>query len=173
MDGTAPPIRAIFELTYETWNANGVFVSEKKRFTVDAGHNLDQIESTFTVEGGAKDVIVAIGVNKNSGDKGQDAKAEITPNQAGGWFTQWEVQKTNGSIGEAIIVPVGLHGFAEDAVNRLVLAKVTSGQPLRYYVGGGWSKAGEFLSKDDWNKYVAARAAQIKSPVRVAVSEAK
>ena len=42
------PIRAIFELTYDTWAANGVYVTEVKRFTVDAGHNLDLIESTFT-----------------------------------------------------------------------------------------------------------------------------
>ena len=42
------PIRAVFELTYEPWDAsNGVKVSETKRFTVDAGHNLDAIDSTF------------------------------------------------------------------------------------------------------------------------------
>ena len=42
------PVRAVFELTYDAWDAGGVKVTETKRFTVDAGHNLDQIESTFT-----------------------------------------------------------------------------------------------------------------------------
>ncbi len=41
------PIRAIFELSYDSWDAGGVKVSEVKRFTVDAGHYLDQIDSTF------------------------------------------------------------------------------------------------------------------------------
>jgi len=165
------PVRSIFELSYDVWEANGLKVSETKRFTVDAGHYLDQIESTFVVEGDTKEITVAIGINKNSGDKGQDVKAEITQNQAQGWYTQWEVQKTNGSLGEAVIVaPGALKGFTEDSANRLVLAKVVSGQPLCYYVGAGWSKAGEFASKDDWNAYVAACAARAASPVKVLFS---
>ena len=162
------PIRAIFELTYDTWDANGLKVAETKRFTVDAGHNLDQIESIFTVtEGAAKEITVAIGLNKNSGDKGQDAVVTLTPNQAEGWLSQWEVQKTNGSLGEAIIVPAGLEGFAEDAVNRLVTVKAVSGKPLRYYAGAGWSKAGEFTTQEQWNAYVAAYAARVKAPITV------
>ena len=163
------PIRAIFELAYDAWDANGIKVSEVKRFTVDAGHNLDEIESTFTIDG-AKEATIAIGLNKNSGDRGQDAKAELTPNEKDGWFTQWEVQKTNGSLGEAIVVPSGIGGITEDTVNRLVLVKVTSGQPLRYFVGGGWSKAGEFTTKESWNAYVAACAARAKSPVKVVLA---
>ncbi len=164
------PVRAIFELSYDSWDANGVKVSEVKRFTVDAGHNLDQIDSTFSFEGPAKEITVAIGVNKNSGDKGQDSKAEITQNEKEGWFTQWETQKTNGAIGEAIIVPVGLQGFAADAANQLVLAKVTSGQALRYHVGAGWSKAGEFTTRQSWNDYVAACAARARAPLQIALT---
>ena len=164
------PVRAIFELAYDAWDANGVKVSEVKRFTVDAGHYLDQIESTFVVQGSSGEITVAIGLNKNSGDKGQEVKAELTQNLEQGWLTQWEVQKTNGSLGEAIIVaPAALKGFAEDATNRLVLARVVSGQPLRYYVGAGWSKGSEFSTKDEWNAYVAACAARAASPVKVSV----
>jgi len=44
------PIRAVFELTYDAWDAGGgVKVSEKKRFIVDAGRQLDQVESIFEV----------------------------------------------------------------------------------------------------------------------------
>jgi Domain of unknown function (DUF4861) len=167
------PVRAIFELTYDTWDANGVKVAETKRFTVDAGHNLDQMDSTFTFEG-PKEITIGIGLNKNSADRGQDPKIEVTKDQAGGWLTQWEAQKTNGSIGEGIIVaPGAFQGFAEDSVNQLVLAKATSGQPLRYYVGAGWTKRGDFSSQADWNAYVAAAAARAQSPVKVAVSAAK
>ncbi len=42
------PVRAIFELRYEPWDAgNGVKVAERKRFIVDAGQQLDEIQSTF------------------------------------------------------------------------------------------------------------------------------
>ena len=162
------PIRAIFELGYEAWDAAGVKVSEVKRFTVDAGHNLDQIESTFTLEG-APTATVGIGIFKNSGDKGQDAVAEVVSQPADGWLAQWEVEKTNGSIGEAVIVPSGIDQITEDPYNRLVLVKVTSGQPVRYFAGAGWSKAGEFTTKEAWLAYVAACAARAKSPVKVIV----
>jgi hypothetical protein len=164
------PIRAIFELSYDAWDAgNGVKVSEVKRFTVDAGHNLDDIESTFKIEG-ANEALIAIGINKNSGDNGQDSVATIASNAKDGWFTQWEVQKTNGQIGTAIVVPGGVKEITEDSVNRLVVVKASSGQPVRYLVGGGWSKAGEFTSKESWNAYVEACAARAKSPVKVSIS---
>jgi hypothetical protein len=165
------PIRAVFELTFAPWDANGVKVSEVKRFTVDAGHNLDEMDSTFTVEGGTKDITVAIGINKDSADKGEKVKEEQTKNQQDGWFTQWETEKTHGAIGEAVIVdPAALSGFADDDYNHLVLVKVTSGVPLHYYIGPGWTKSGDFSSYEDWNNYVAACAARAKSPLKVSVS---
>ena len=146
-------------------------VSEVKRFTVDAGHNLDQIESTFTVTG-AKEITVGIGLNKTPTDKGQEPQVTLTPNPADGSFTQWIVQKTNGSLGTAVIVPAGFLGLAEDERNHLLLAKVATGQPLRYYAGAGWSKAGEFSTPQAWNDYVAAWAARAAWPVQIALSPA-
>lgn len=163
------PIRAIFELRYETWMAGGVMVSEVKRFTVDAGHNLDRIESTFAITG-AKEVTVGIGLNKTPADKGQEAKITLTPDAKAGTLTQWVVQNRNGNLGTALIVPEAFAGFAEDARNELALAKAASGKPLRYYAGAGWSRAGEFTSAEAWNAYVAACAARIAAPVRIALA---
>lgn len=165
------PIRAIFELTYEAWPAAGLMVSEVKRFTVDAGHNLDLIESTFTVTG-AKEITVGIGLNKTPTDKGQEPQITLTPNPADGSLTQWVVQKTNGSLGTAVIVPAGFLGLAEDERNHLLLAKVATGQPLRYYAGAGWSKAGEFSTPQAWHDYVAAWAARAAWPVQIVLSPA-
>ncbi len=166
------PIRAIFELTYDAWDANGVKVTETKRFTVDAGHNLDQIDSTFTVvAGSAKELTIGIGLNKAPADKGQDEKIAVTAVKADASLGQWVVQKTNGMLGTAVIVsPAAFQGFAEDASNQLILAKAVSGQPLRYYVGAGWSKAGRFTSQEAWNEYVAAEAARLQSPVKVSLA---
>ena len=164
------PIRAVFELTYDTWMANGTIVSEVKRFTVDAGHNLDQIESTFTVAVGPKEIMVAIGLNKNPADRGQEPQIALTPNQADGSTTQWVAQKSNGSLGTAVIVPAGFVSFAEDDRNHLLLAKVVSGQPLRYFAGAGWSQAGEFTTQQAWNDYVAACAARARAPIAVTLS---
>lgn len=164
------PIRAIFELTYQTWDGHGVMVSEVKRFTVDAGHNLDQIESTFSFAG-RKEITVGIGLNKNSADRGQEVSSDATSNESGHWLAQWETERTNGSLGEALIVPgADFHGFADDGRSRLVLATVKSGQPVRYYAGAGWTKSGQFSSESDWNAYVAAEAMRVNSPLKVSIS---
>lgn len=164
------PVRAIFELTYDTWMANGVMVSEVKRFTVDAGHNLDQIDSTFQITG-AKEVVIGIGLNKTPADKGQEPKIATTPTPADGSITQWVEQKTNGALGTAILVASdAFQGFAEDDRNQLVLAKVAAGQSLRYFAGAGWSKAGEFTTYQAWKDYVANAAARARAPVSVTLT---
>lgn len=165
------PIRAIFELSYDTWAANGIYVSEVKRFTVDAGHNLDLIESTFSATGNTKELTVAIGLNKNPTDRGQDPQIAITRGEKDASLAQWVVQKTNGSLGTAVIVDASsFAGYAEDDRNLLLLAKVAPEKALRYRAGAGWSKAGEFTTKDAWDAYVAAQAARLSSPVKVTVS---
>lgn len=171
------PVRAIFELTYDAWDANGVQVSEVKRFTVDAGHNLNRHDSTFTFTGPAE-LTVAIGLNKNNADKNQEPKPEIIQNQASAILGHWSVQKSNDSLGTAIILPPGkLVGFVDetgkDVVNLLALTKATSGKPVTYYVGAGWSRAGEFKTKADWENYLQAFAARVASPVKISTAAVK
>lgn len=167
------PVRAVFELGYDTWDAHGIKVRETKRFIVDAGHNLDLMESTFTVVGGEPpaELTVAIGLNKTPADKGQDAKIEVTQSVETTAMTQWVAQKTNGALGTAVIVePEAFKGFAQDDRNLLAVVRATPGTPVRYLVGAGWSKAGEFTSQEGWNAYVNAWSARLRSPIRVAVA---
>lgn len=167
------PVRAIFELTYNTWAADGMYVSEVKRFTVDAGHNLDRIESTFHVAGNVKELTVAVGLHKNPADRGQDAQVALNPRPADGSLTQWVRQKSNGQLGTAVIVPgPEFTGLAEDARNHLVLARVVPGRPLVYFAGAGWDRSGHFKDQAAWEAYVAAAAARARAPVRVTLNPA-
>lgn len=167
------PIRAIFELEYDTWMANGVMASEVKRFTIDAGHNLNLVESTFALTG-AKQATVGIGLHKNPADRGQEAVITHAASPAHPSLAQWAVQKTNDSLGSAIVLASAgaFAGFAEDERNQLLLAQVQPGQALRYYVGAGWSRAGEFTSREAWEAYVDAFAQRVRSPVQVTLAAA-
>jgi hypothetical protein len=166
------PIRAEFELTYDSWSAGGLTVTETKHYTVDAGHNLDQVDSTFTVAGASTaDLTVGIGLNKKSSDPGQDPHTQCTQVKDDGTISIWDVEKTHGSLGTAVIVPAqNVVGYAEDKMNQLILAKASPGKPLRFYAGAGWSKDGEFTTQEVWNSYLASWAARIRKPVTVAVS---
>lgn len=168
------PVRAVFEVTYGPWDGGGFQVSETKRFTVDAGNNLDVVESTYTVNGAAPaELTVAVGLHKFPTDPGQDPKTSYAPVPADGLLAQWVLQRTHGSLGTAVIVTGGAFaGYAEDAKNRLVLAHVKPGQTLRFAAGAGWSEAGEFTTEAAWTTYVAACAARLASPVKVAIASA-
>ncbi|MFL6675222.1 MAG: DUF4861 family protein [Massilia sp.] len=159
------PVRAVFELAYDSWDAAGTRVSEVKRVTVDAGQQLDQVDSTFTFTGPAQ-LSVAVGLNKTPSDKKQDPKIAVTRNPDQASLVQWVEQANKGQIGTAIVLP-SADGFAEDPLNHLILAKVTSGKPLRYYVGAAWDRAGHITSQDAWKAYVAAAAARAGHPIRV------
>lgn len=169
------PVRAVFELDYDTWAADGVYVSETKRFTVDAGRNLDRIESTFTATGKSPTLPVAIGLHKNPADKGQEPKLTLTPDKKAGSLVQWVEQKTNGALGTAIVVidPAAFAGFAEDARNSLVLAAATPGKPLAYLAGATWDRAGHHPDQASWLAYVAAESARARSPIRVTLGTDK
>jgi hypothetical protein len=157
------PIRAIFELSYDSWDAAGAKVSEVKRFTVDAGHYFDQIDSIFTFSGVPR-LTAAVGLNKNPTDKGQSPA--VVPARAAGSLSQWVEQKSNGAFGVAVIV-LSSSGYAEDPLNELITAPVESGKPLRYYVGAAWSRGSPYASKAAWDQFIAAETARIRSPLKI------
>ena len=161
------PIRAIFELTYAPWDAgNGVTVSEVKRFTVDAGRNLDRMESTFTFSG-PEELTAAFGLGKHP-----KAKMSFTAEPHGAWASEWELypEPEASGLGTGIVLPAGADaGLAEDSLNHLALVKVRSGRPATYYVGAGWVHGGDFSGEADWQAYLAAFSARVAAPISVSV----
>lgn len=165
------PVRTSFELVYDAFDAHGVKVTETKRITLDAGHNLNRIESTFTVVDGqppAAGLTVGVGLHKNPADRGQEPAIELATVAEQGTLAQWIVQKTNGQLGTAIVaLPGDLVGFAEDERNHLVLLRAQSGQPLRYFAGAGWDRSGHFPDRASWLAYLAQHAARLAAPVKI------
>jgi len=164
---TNGPVRAVFELSYDGWDAGGVKVSEVKRFTVDAGHWFDTVESTFSAAGD-RPLAVALGLNR------RPAYAEQQPGvatlRAPETLMQWVRQRSAGNFGTAIILP-GADGYAADADNELILARAQPGKPLRYYLGAGVDWSGEFPTAQAWQAYVAAFRKRVQSPIRIEIDK--
>lgn len=160
------PIRTVFELSYDSWDAGGTAVSEVKRFTVDAGQDFDTMDSTFTFSGPAQ-LTVAVGLNKKPADKKQDDK--IAVGREGVALTQWVTQSRNGAFGTAVVLPTA-SGTAEDALNELIVAPVESGKPLRYYLGAAWDRAGHVKSAAEWQQKVKLVAARAAHPLKATVA---
>ncbi|HTQ51561.1 MAG TPA: glycoside hydrolase family 88 protein [Candidatus Acidoferrales bacterium] len=130
---TTGPIRSEFELTYDAWDAgNGRTVSETKRIRIDAGSNLDRVESTFRSEDKSP-LTIGVGLAERPGDNvivpdgspeidswpNGTAHGLVVQNQTEGWMTYWQPRDfEKGTTGTAFILPKGsVETFTNDAPN--------------------------------------------------------
>jgi hypothetical protein len=159
------PIRVMVELVYPQWQAGGIRVSEVKRITLDAGQNLDHFESSYTIEGGGRELTQAIGIRKSAGS------VAVFSHDHGTLRTWESLQGDDGQLGCAVVVdPAILAGNTEDSKNYLVTTKVPSGKAAEYYAGFGWSKSGDFKAVEDWDRYVSQFAARLRAPLQVTLT---
>ncbi|MBZ5537518.1 MAG: DUF4861 domain-containing protein [Acidobacteriia bacterium] len=159
------PLRVLFELTYDTWDAGGIRVSEIKRITLDAGQNLNRFESRYTIHGEPQQLAHAIGIKKNAG-------SAISFSRERGSLRTWEPLKDDaGQLGCGVLInPAEIVEFTEDKGNSLVVARVPPEMSAVYYAGFSWSKSGDFPSVEDWERYLLQYAARLRSPLEVTVT---
>ena len=160
------PIRAVFELRYDPWNAGGRRVSEVKRIAIDAGQNLYRSESVFRADDGAP-IPYAIGVVKRPGMIGIESKA-----QPWAWLTGWgPVAPKNGGHGElgtAVLLPRDrVTDWKEVQDHYVAVSRAASGQPVVHWIGAGWTASGDFPTPQAWWDYLDAFAQRLASPVQV------
>ena len=152
------PLRVMFELMYEPFDAAGSKVTEMKRITLDAGHHLNRVE--IVSEGGPPNAALAAGIRKNPGS------LEQTTRDAGILRT-WEPIKQEGHLGCAVIVPA-LAETREADGNHLAIAAPQSG-PRVYFAGSAWDRGGHIKSIEEWDTYLMREAARRKTPVQIRV----
>ncbi len=155
------PIRSVFELTYDAWEAKGRRVSEVKRISIDAGSNFSRVTSTFLADGDPAALLqVGIGIAKRKG-------GVFRSNPHKWWMLYWEPEVADhGSTGCAVIVSNGFKSFAQDQANHLAIAEVRSGEPLEYLIGAGWSGSGDFTKDVDWMTAVQREREKLEMPLK-------
>ena len=157
----AGPVRLVFELTYETWDAGGTKVSEVKRVTLDAGSRFNRFESFYAVDGGGA-VAHAAGLKKAAG-------AALRVEKAAGTIRSWEpIKGDNGNLGLALVVdPASLADVVEADGNVLAVARPSAARPAVHWAGSAWDRAGEVKGVDDWDRAVADFVERLRSPLKV------
>jgi pectinesterase len=162
------PIRAVFELTYDPWDANGVQVNETRRITIDAGQNLYRMETTLRAADG-RDVPFVTGTVKREGLVGSNRRSGQY-----GWMATWgPVERKNGGhgyLGTAVLLPAASFTDVAEIENHfLVTSTARSVAPAVQYTGAGWTASGDFRSVEDWWRYLDAFAARLASPIAVSI----
>jgi pectinesterase len=165
------PIRAVFELTYDPWNAAGLEITETRRITIDAGQNLYRQETTIQAAG-HRSLEIVIGTVKREGLVGSSRSHLRT-----GWMATWgPVERKNGGhgqLGTAVLIPSGRFlGTEETDSHFLAVTDARPGEPVVHYAGAGWTASGDFRSVEDWWRYLDAFAERLANPIRVTIGGA-
>jgi len=158
------PIRVMFELTYPAFDAGGARVTEVKRVTLDAGHNLNRFESRYAGTPAAPKAQAA-GIKKH-------AAALVLQDRIRGLLRTWEPVKADSSnFGCGVIVEPGqIVDFAEADGNVLIVTGMSAGGDVTYHAGSGWDRSGDFKTVNDWDRYLDQAAKRIRSPLAVTVT---
>ncbi len=158
------PIRLLFELTYDAWDAGGVKVTETKRVTLDAGSNFNRFESVFRTDAGGalpNFMLAAAGIRK-------EKAADLRVDAKGGVIRQWQTLSAfgnGGAMGCALVVEPGRVAATMELEGNVLL----SFRPGPYYSGTGWDRSGDFKTMADFDAAVDALARRIAAPLKVEV----
>ncbi|TPG66560.1 DUF4861 domain-containing protein [Hymenobacter nivis] len=160
------PIRAVFELTYAPWDANGRRVTERKVISLDLGSNLTRYEDHLA-SAGAPLPNCTIGLTLH------DQKGSIRADEKAGYFRYWEAIDDS-FLGTAVVLaPQRLlkyedHRTKNKDQNQLyIAAKVPPGPPVVFYAGFGWAKSGQFRDVAAWDAYLQGFAQRLAAPLQV------
>ena len=158
---TNGPIRVMFELVYEPFDANGTSVSKVLRVSLDAGSQLNHFQASYQA---SSPLAVAVGLKKVKDEQKQF-------NAERGWLTIWEpMDKNLGMQGLAIVaLPNDVDKLVEDKLNHLVVLKPRTTFPVSYWAGFAWDRAGKIPSAESWKGYVDHFAERLRSPIELTV----
>lgn len=160
------PIRAVFQLEYEPWDAAGMQVSETKRISIDAGHNFFRQEITYRAPG-ADAIPYAVGTVKREGIVGASSRSGPWA-----WVSTWgPVERKNGGHGQlgtvVLMEKARMTESRETDDHYLALSTARPGVPTVQYVGAAWTASGDFRTVEDWWRAADAFGARLASPIRV------
>jgi len=189
---TTGPVRSVFELTYDAWDAgNGRKVSETKRYSIDANSWFTKAQSTFASDDAS---LLTIGVGLAERACPPNRTESIRSNQDEGWMSYWQPEdKPKGVTAVAIVLPKGsvtevtndapdmpdskVHAAVQQPThegypvlrNQLEISKAEIGKPFEYYFGASWDRSGDFTNHEQWEAYVKHFAERRDQPLQVTV----
>lgn len=166
------PIRLVFELDFDPWNAGGLRVTERKRISMDAGHNMYRQESVFRAEG-SDTLTYALGFVKRPGLVGSTSRANRWA-----WLSGWGPVENkygeggHGDLGTAVMTDrARVSDVKETGDHYVLLATARSGEPVVHWIGAGWTGSRDFRGVEDWWAHLDDWARRLEHPIRVTLGD--
>lgn len=157
------PLRSTFQLIYDSWNAGGIKIGVIKTISLDAGSQLSRIENNYTFDETQTLPIVA-GISKRANP------GKILLNEEQGIMAYWEpASDKNGTTATGVILTTPVSNMWVDKIQLLAKTTVQNNEPVIYYSGAAWDKAGKFTDAKKWFDYLENFYHEINNPLVVSV----
>lgn len=157
------PLRSSFQLTYDTWDAGGIKVRATKTISLDAGSQLNRIENVYSFED-SKPLPVVVGIIK------RPKNGVLSLNEQQGIIGYWEpTHGEDGTTGVGSILTTLVSNMLVGNAQILAKTAVKNNEPIVYYTGAAWNKAGKITNAKQWFKYLDNFYQQIKEPLVINV----
>jgi len=157
------PLRSTFVLEYDTWDAGGIKVKATKTISLDVGSQLNRIENVYTYDGD-KPLSVVVGLSKRL------EAGVLSLNEQQGIMGYWEpTHGQDGTTGVGAILTTAVSTISVATAQILAKTEVKNNQPIVYYSGAAWDKAGKITSAAQWFGYLNTFSQELKNPLIVSV----
>ena len=157
------PLRSTFVLGYDAWDVDGLKVKASKTFSIDAGSQLYSIENVYTFEGN-KPLAVVAGIIK------RPETGIISLNEQEGVMGYWEPKHgDDGTTGVGVVLTTPVKTMLVGASQLLAKTEVKNNEPITYYTGGVWDKAGKITNSIQWFEYLNRFSQELKNPLLVTI----
>ncbi len=157
------PLRTTFQLVFDSWNAGGIKVSATKTISIDAGSQLNRIENVYTFDD-TKPMPVVVGIIR------RPENGVINLNEQQGIMGYWEPTfEKDGTTAVGSILTTPVTNMWVDKQQLLAKTIVKSNEPIVYYTGAAWDKAGKITNSKEWFDYLNNFNQQIKNPLVVSI----
>ncbi|WP_163410200.1 DUF4861 family protein [Flavobacterium ajazii] len=157
------PLRSTFQLIYDAWNAGGIKVKVVKTISLDAGSQLSRVENVYTFEDN-KLMPVVVGIIK------RPEQGVISLDEKRGILGYWEpTVKEDGTTGVGSILTTPVKNMFVNNEQILAVTEVKNNEPIVYYTGASWDKAGKITNSVQWLDYLNHFSQELKNPMLVSV----
>lgn len=159
------PLRSTFQLIFNTWDAGGIKVKATKTISLDAGSQLNRIENVYSFEGD-KSLPVVVGIIK------RPETGIMSLNEQQGIMAYWEpTHGLDGTTAVGSILTTPVNNMVVGNTQLLAKTAVKNNEPIIYYSGAAWDKAGKITNAKQWFNYLDTFNQQIKQPLIITLKK--
>jgi len=157
------PLRTTFRLEFEQWKVKDTAIKLNKTVSIDAGAQLNRVVLDFDFDGDDK-LTIAAGIAKRK------QPGQVFDNHRQGVFAYWEPEHgDDGITGVGLIFNNPIDSIKIEKDQYLALFQAKSDDPVEYFTGGVWNKAGKIKSADDWFRYLQRQKLILKNPLEIKI----